>query len=149
MDYKKTLCFYEDDGETIMFKFDIVLNRAIAFQGLKEFPLIADVFINGINNVNDGGNNKNDKRIIYESIINGNAEKIFAANDEMPKLIAYLFPVMLEKGHIEKGKTEDILALVDDLVYDDEFVNAMTDFFMQALCQKEKRPARKVKFSMK
>lgn len=148
MDYKKTLCFYEDDGKTVMFKFDIVLNRAIAFQGLKEFPIIADTFINGVN-VDNGKDGQNDKKIIYESIINGNAERIFAANDEMPKLIAYLFPVMLEKGNIEKGNTEEILALVNDLVYDDDFINAMMDFFMQALCQKEKRSARKVKFSMK
>lgn len=147
MDYKKTLRFYKEDGETIMFKFDIVLNRAIAFNGLKEFPKIADVIINGVDV--KGGKDKSEKELVYDSIVSGNIEKIFTMNDEMPKLITYLFPKMLDSGTIEVGDKNSIIELVNDLVYDDDFLKAMTDFFMQALAQKEKVATKKVKFSMK
>jgi len=143
MDYKKTLCFYEENGKDVMCKFDIVLNRAIALKGLKEFPNIADVMFGKKKLA------KTDNENILQDLEVEDIEALFAINDEIPEMLAYIFPQMLDKGTIEVGERDSIIELVNDLVYDDDFAKAMTDFFMVAFSQKEKQATRKVKFSMK
>lgn len=143
MDYRKTLCFYEEDNKTVMCKFDIVLNRAIALKGLKEFPNIADVIF-GKKKIA-----KTDNENILKDLEVEDIEALFEINDEMPEMLAYIFPLMLDNGSIEVGERESIIELVNDLVYDDDFAKAMTDFFMAVFSQKEKQATKKVKFSMK
>lgn len=144
--YRKEIELNDENGE-VLCKCSVVLNRAIAVSALEKHPDLADAIFNGTK-----GLEKEDGKIDFAELIKkGQASKLFVISDEMPLLIREMFPKMLDEGEIEVGNKKEILELVDDLVYDDDFVAGMTDFFMVALTQKgeERKPKRNVTFKMK
>ena len=148
MDYRKTIKLYEEDGTTVMCDFDIVLNRAMAVGALKGYNNLVDVLFNGVGfDVEDG----DPSAVIMQLIEEGKADRMFALSDDMPEMLAKIFPKMLDAGEIRIGERDDIIEIgVSCLYYNDEFLKGMTAFFMTALRQAEReQPKRKIpKFTM-
>lgn len=145
--YRKEIEFNDENGE-VLCKFNIVLNRAMAISALEKHPTLADVIFNGIGGIG----NKDDKMDVASLIKTGRASVLFTISDEMPELIKEMFPQMLNAGEILVGDKDEIIELVNDsLIYSDDFVAGLTDFFMVALTQKDEtaKPKRKVTFKMK
>ena len=147
MDYRKTIKLYEEDGNTVMCDFDIVLNRAMAVGALKGYSTLVDVLFNGVNFDIEGEDTSN---AVMRLIEEGKADRLFALSDDMPDMLKNLFPKMLDAGEIRVGSREDILELAEEcLEFNEDFLKGMTTFFMMALRQNEKvNPKRKLKFTM-
>lgn len=143
MDYRKTIKLYEEDGTTVMCDFDIVLNRSMAVGALKGYNSLVDVLFNGVGfDAEDG----EPSAVIMQLIEEGKADRLFALSDDMPEMLAKLFPKMLDAGEIRMGERDDIIEIgVSCLYYNDEFLKGMTTFFMTALRQAEReQPKRKI-----
>ena len=161
MDYRKSITFHDEDGVTVLCDFDIVLNRSMGVNALRSYPDLIDIMFNNYdiddkefyediaNDVkeNDG---KNRAKEIAKMFKSGKAEMLFAFNDYFPPMIEELFPAMLDKGAIRVGTKEEILSIVNEcLIPDNDFMESMTDFFMDACTRRgNATPKKKVKFSM-
>lgn len=150
MNYKKTVTIFNDD-DSIALDFDIVLNRAIAVEGLYGYPNLANMLLNGAGaEAFQGVDIKNDKGNIIERLIENKAlDKLFVINDELPLVIRDIFPKMLDAGVIRVGDRSDILDISEALVFDEDFSQSMTEFFTDVLRQKGRAQVKKLKFAVK
>lgn len=151
MDYRKTIKMFDEDGETVICDFDIVLNRSMAVSVLKDYPVLVDVIFNGIQ-IEDGDSEDADSRSkMIKLVEQGKADKLFAVSDNMIPMLSNLFPKMLDAGEIRCGNRDEIIDFATEgMEYDDNFSEGMINFFMDALIQKGKvQPKRKMKISMK
>lgn len=148
MDYRKTVKLYDEDGE-VMCDFDIVLNRAMAVNGLAGYPNLVDVMFNGTGIDIEG---KDRQQALMDIINEGKADKLFAMSDDFPSMLANLFPKMLDAGEIRVGEREEIIEIAEEcLEYDEKFLEGIVNFFTVAFRQdgvEKKAPKRKVKFTM-
>lgn len=147
MDYRKTIKLYDEEGN-VMCDFDIVLNRAMAVNGLAGFPNLVDVMFNGTGIDVDG---KDRQEALMDIITSGNAGKLFAMTDEFPAMLGNLFPVMLDAGEIRVGDRNEIIEIATEcLEYDEKFLEGIVNFFTVAFRQDgvKKAPKHKVKFTM-
>jgi hypothetical protein len=148
MDYRKKIKLYEEDGTTVMCDFDIVLNRSMAVGALKGYKNLVNVLFNGLGFDVEG---EDPSAGIMQLIEEGKADSLFALSDEMPEMLAKIFPKMLDAGEIRIGERDDIIEIgVSCLYYNEEFLKGITNFFMMALRQAERdQPKRKIpKFTM-
>jgi hypothetical protein len=120
----------------------------MAVGALKGYKNLVDVLFNGVGfDVEDG----EPSEVIMQLIEEGKADRLFALSDEMPEMLAKIFPKMLDAGEIRIGERDDIIEIgVSCLYYNEEFLKGMTTFFMTALRQAERdQPKRKIpKFTM-
>lgn len=148
MNYKKTITIYNDD-DSVALDFDIVLNRAIAIEGLYGYPNLANMLLNGAGAEALKGVDMQDKDNLIANLIENKAlDKLFVINDELPLVIRDIFPKMLDAGTIRVGERADILEISEALVFDEDFSKSMNEFFTEALRQKD-RASKKVKFAIK
>lgn len=149
MDYRKSITFHDEDGVTVLCDFDIVLNRAMAVNGLAGYPNLVDVMFNGTGIDFDG---KDQQQALMDIISEGKAEKLFAMSDDFPSMLSNLFPKMLDAGEIRVGDRDEIIDIAKDCIaYNDQFLRGIVDFFMVAFRQdgvEKTAPKRKVKFTM-